>query len=59
MSRDRRRANTSLCKHSLEDQVATIFEESLVLEHAKGVITGNGEDDRLEKTITSSTPTRM
>jgi hypothetical protein len=42
----RKAALTSLCKHSLEDQVATRFEESLVLEHAKGIITGrpHGED---------------
>jgi hypothetical protein len=31
-------ALTSLCKHSLEDQVAFRFEESLVIEHAKGAI---------------------
>jgi hypothetical protein len=29
---------TSQCKDSLEDQVATHFEESLVIEHAKGIL---------------------
>jgi hypothetical protein len=40
----RKAALTSLCKSSLEDQVATRFEESLVIEHAKGIITGSGVD---------------
>jgi hypothetical protein len=40
----RKAALTSLCKHSLEDQVATRFVESLVIEHAKGIIMGNQED---------------
>jgi hypothetical protein len=35
---------TSLCKNSLKDQVATRFEESLAIEHAKGIIAGNHED---------------
>jgi hypothetical protein len=40
----RKAALTSLCKDSLEDQVATRFMESLVIEHAKGIITSNEED---------------
>ena len=41
----RKAALTNLCKDTLEDQVATRFEESLVLEHAKGIIMGNEEDN--------------
>lgn len=36
---------TNLCKDTLEEQVATRFEESLVLEHAKGLIMAKDEDD--------------
>jgi hypothetical protein len=43
----RKAALTNLCKDTLEDQVATRFEESLVIEHAKGIIMGN-EDDNIE-----------
>jgi hypothetical protein len=35
---------TNLCKDTLEDQVATRFEESLVIEHAKGIIMGNDDN---------------
>jgi hypothetical protein len=35
---------TSLCKNSLEDQVATRFKGSLVIKHAKGIIAGKGKD---------------
>jgi hypothetical protein len=38
----RKAALTSLCKETLEDQVATRFEESLVIAHAKGILMGNG-----------------
>ena len=41
----RKAALTNFCKDTLEDQVATRFEESLVLEHAKGIIMGNKEDN--------------
>ena len=47
----RKAALTSLCKDSLEDQVATRFEESLVIEHAKGIITGNGDDNNDDPNI--------
>jgi len=40
----RKAALTNLCKHSLEDQVAARFEESLVIEHAKSLITENLQD---------------
>jgi hypothetical protein len=33
----RKAALTSLCKETLEDQVATRFEESLVISHANGI----------------------
>ena len=38
----RKASLTSLCKETLEDQVATRFEESLVLSHAKGILRGIG-----------------
>jgi hypothetical protein len=41
----RKAALTNLCKDTLEDQVATRFEKSLVIEHAKGILLGNGGDD--------------
>jgi hypothetical protein len=41
----RKAALTSLCKETLEDQVATRFEESLVLSHAKGILSGFCADD--------------
>jgi hypothetical protein len=41
----RKASLTSLCKESLEDQVATRFEESLVLSHAKGILRGAGADN--------------
>jgi hypothetical protein len=40
----RKASLTSLCKETLEDHVATCFEESLVLSHAKGILRGTGAD---------------
>jgi hypothetical protein len=37
----RKAALTNLCKETLEDQVATRFEESLVLQHATGILMGD------------------
>jgi hypothetical protein len=36
---------TSLCKDSLEDQVATRFEESLIIEHAKGILFSSNDKE--------------
>jgi hypothetical protein len=41
----RKAALTSLCKETLEDQVATRFEESLVISHAKGILMSYGVDN--------------
>jgi hypothetical protein len=59
----RKAALTNLCKDTLEDQVASRFEESLVLEHAKGIIMGNKSENIDNNSLVScreeSTGSRM
>jgi hypothetical protein len=52
----RKAALTSLCKETLEDQVATRFEESLVLSHAKGILWGNSMDNHHDTPPVSNLP---
>jgi hypothetical protein len=53
----RKASLTSLCKETLEDQVATRFEESLVLSHAKGILRGIGADNQYDTPPVSVSPT--
>jgi hypothetical protein len=52
----RKAALTSLCKETLEDQVATRFEESLVISHAKGILMGTGMDNHHDTPPVSNLP---
>jgi hypothetical protein len=47
---------TSLCKDTLEDQVASRFAESLVLSHARGMIMGNVSDNHDDTPPPPTTP---
>jgi hypothetical protein len=46
---------TNLCKETLDDQVTSRFVESLVIEHAKGIINGKEDNISADVPIPSST----
>jgi hypothetical protein len=50
---------TSQCKDSLEDQVATHFEESVVIEHAKGILMPSNNNEVNTNFHSPSTGTRI